>query len=74
MLKKSVLSNHHYLMLFFFLNENFLSNAPTPLVLCVFQLSLGDEQCEVSRNGYESKELVYLVHIYCQVRPRTELG
>uniref|UniRef100_A0A665TRZ0 Rho GTPase-activating protein 32 n=1 Tax=Echeneis naucrates TaxID=173247 RepID=A0A665TRZ0_ECHNA len=32
------------------------------------QLSLGDEQCEVTRNGYESKELVYLVHIYCQGR------
>uniref|UniRef100_A0A1A7WNY2 Rho GTPase-activating protein 32 n=1 Tax=Iconisemion striatum TaxID=60296 RepID=A0A1A7WNY2_9TELE len=32
------------------------------------QLSLGDEQCEVARNGYESKELVYLVHIYCQGR------
>lgn len=32
------------------------------------QLSLGDEQSEVTRNGYESKELVYLVHIYCQGR------
>ncbi|XP_023817909.1 rho GTPase-activating protein 32 isoform X2 [Oryzias latipes] len=32
------------------------------------QLSLGDEQCEVTRNGHESKELVYLVHIYCQGR------
>ncbi|XP_056296558.1 rho GTPase-activating protein 32 isoform X2 [Pseudoliparis swirei] len=32
------------------------------------QLSLGDEQYEVTRNGYESKELVYLVHIYCQGR------
>ncbi|KAM4547012.1 rho GTPase-activating protein 32 isoform 1-T1 [Fundulus diaphanus] len=32
------------------------------------QLSLGDEQCEVTRNGYESKELVYLVHIFCQGR------
>ncbi|KAM9729128.1 rho GTPase-activating protein 32 isoform 6-T7 [Menidia menidia] len=32
------------------------------------QLSLGDEQCEVTRNGYETKELVYLVHIYCQGR------
>ncbi|XP_042354713.1 rho GTPase-activating protein 32 isoform X2 [Plectropomus leopardus] len=32
------------------------------------QLSLGDEQCEVTRNGCESKELVYLVHIYCQGR------
>uniref|UniRef100_A0A8D2ZZT6 Rho GTPase-activating protein 32 n=1 Tax=Scophthalmus maximus TaxID=52904 RepID=A0A8D2ZZT6_SCOMX len=32
------------------------------------QLSLGDEHCEVTRNGYESKELVYLVHIYCQGR------
>ncbi|CAF87598.1 unnamed protein product, partial [Tetraodon nigroviridis] len=31
-------------------------------------LSLGDEQCEATRNGYESKELVYLVHIHCQVR------
>lgn len=35
--------------------------------LCVFQLSLAEEQSEVSRNGLESKELVYLVHIYCQV-------
>ncbi|KAM6907579.1 rho GTPase-activating protein 32 [Xenentodon cancila] len=32
------------------------------------QLSLGDEQCEVTRNGFESKELVYLVNIYCQGR------
>uniref|UniRef100_A0A671U2J0 Rho GTPase-activating protein 32 n=1 Tax=Sparus aurata TaxID=8175 RepID=A0A671U2J0_SPAAU len=32
------------------------------------QLTLGDEQCEVTRNGFESKELVYLVHIYCQGR------
>ncbi|CAL8267026.1 unnamed protein product [Merluccius merluccius] len=32
------------------------------------QLSLADEQCEVTRNGYESKELVYLVQIYCQGR------
>ncbi|XP_015238385.1 PREDICTED: rho GTPase-activating protein 32 isoform X2 [Cyprinodon variegatus] len=32
------------------------------------QLSLGDEQSEVTRNGSESKELVYLVHIYCQGR------
>ncbi|XP_077360221.1 rho GTPase-activating protein 32 isoform X3 [Festucalex cinctus] len=32
------------------------------------QLSLGDEQSEVTRNGHESKELVYLVHIYCQGR------
>ncbi|XP_011609344.2 rho GTPase-activating protein 32 isoform X2 [Takifugu rubripes] len=32
------------------------------------QLSLGDEQCEVTRNSYESKELVYLVHIHCQGR------
>ncbi|XP_029030079.1 rho GTPase-activating protein 32 isoform X2 [Betta splendens] len=32
------------------------------------QLTLGDEQCEVTRNGYECKELVYLVHIYCQGR------
>ncbi|KAG7517147.1 rho GTPase-activating protein 32 isoform X1 [Solea senegalensis] len=32
------------------------------------QLSLGDEQSELTRNGYESKELVYLVHIYCQGR------
>nr|XP_020469159.1 rho GTPase-activating protein 32-like isoform X2 [Monopterus albus] len=32
------------------------------------QLSLGDEQCEVTRNSYESKDLVYLVHIYCQGR------
>ncbi len=51
-----------------------MSNGPTPLFLCVFQLSLGDEQCEVTRNGYESKELVYLVHIYCQVRQRTPRG
>lgn len=40
-------------------------------LLSVFQLSLGDEQSEVTRNGYESKELVYLVHIYCQVRLQT---
>ncbi|XP_072302881.1 rho GTPase-activating protein 32 [Eucyclogobius newberryi] len=32
------------------------------------QLTLGDEQCEVTRNSHESKELVYLVHIYCQGR------
>ncbi|KAM3601181.1 uncharacterized protein V6R79_008805 [Siganus canaliculatus] len=32
------------------------------------QLSLGDEQCEVTRNGFDTKELVYLVHIYCQGR------
>ncbi|XP_061608272.1 rho GTPase-activating protein 32 isoform X3 [Phyllopteryx taeniolatus] len=32
------------------------------------QLSLGDEQSEVTRNGQDSKELVYLVHIYCQGR------
>ncbi|TSQ12685.1 Rho GTPase-activating protein 32 [Bagarius yarrelli] len=32
------------------------------------QLSLAEEQNEVSRNGLESKELVYLVHIYCQGR------
>nr|XP_057943637.1 rho GTPase-activating protein 32 isoform X3 [Doryrhamphus excisus] len=32
------------------------------------QLSLGDEQSEVTRNSHESKELVYLVHIYCQSR------
>ncbi|XP_058272127.1 rho GTPase-activating protein 32 isoform X3 [Hemibagrus wyckioides] len=32
------------------------------------QLSLAEEQSEVSRNGLESKELVYLVHIYCQGR------
>ncbi|KAM8898688.1 rho GTPase-activating protein 32 isoform 3-T4 [Spinachia spinachia] len=32
------------------------------------QLSLGDEQCEVTRNGFESKELGYFVHIYCQGR------
>lgn len=42
-----------------------------PLSFSVFQLTLGDEQCEVTRNGCESKELVYLVHIYCQVRQRT---
>lgn len=40
----------------------------------VFQLSLGDEQCEVTRNGYESKELVYLVHIHCQVRNASHLS
>ncbi|XP_057676938.1 rho GTPase-activating protein 32 isoform X2 [Corythoichthys intestinalis] len=34
----------------------------------VIQLSLGDEQSEVTRNSHESKELVYLVHIYCQGR------
>ncbi|KAM7374878.1 hypothetical protein PAMP_007512 [Pampus punctatissimus] len=33
-----------------------------------YKLTLGDEQCEVTRNGFESKELVYLVHIYCQGR------
>uniref|UniRef100_A0A3Q1F094 Rho GTPase activating protein 32 n=1 Tax=Acanthochromis polyacanthus TaxID=80966 RepID=A0A3Q1F094_9TELE len=44
------------------------SNVRTSLFLCVLQLTLGDEQCEVTRNGYESKELVYLVHIYCQGR------
>lgn len=68
--------NHHYLIVSLVSEENCLSNVPTPLFLflCVFQLSLGDEQCEVSRNGYESKELVYLVHIYCQVRQRTPLG
>ncbi|KAI5622442.1 rho GTPase-activating protein 32 isoform X2 [Silurus asotus] len=32
------------------------------------QLSLAEEQSEVSRNGLELKELVYLVHIYCQGR------
>ncbi|XP_077402567.1 rho GTPase-activating protein 32 isoform X3 [Vanacampus margaritifer] len=32
------------------------------------QLSLDDEQSEGTRNGHESKELVYLVHIYCQGR------
>ncbi|XP_054611250.1 rho GTPase-activating protein 32 isoform X2 [Dunckerocampus dactyliophorus] len=32
------------------------------------QLSLGDEQSEVTRNSHESKELVYLVHIHCQSR------
>ncbi|XP_067280408.1 rho GTPase-activating protein 32 isoform X3 [Pseudorasbora parva] len=32
------------------------------------QLSLADEQTEVTRNGLESKEPVYLVHIYCQGR------
>ncbi|XP_068600209.1 LOW QUALITY PROTEIN: rho GTPase-activating protein 32 [Brachionichthys hirsutus] len=32
------------------------------------QLSLGDEQCDVTRNESESKDLVYLVHIYCQGR------
>uniref|UniRef100_A0A8C3RXF2 Rho GTPase-activating protein 32 n=1 Tax=Chelydra serpentina TaxID=8475 RepID=A0A8C3RXF2_CHESE len=30
------------------------------------QLSLPEEQNEVTRNGCESKELVYLVQIYCQ--------
>lgn len=40
----------------------------------VFQLSLGDEQSEVTRNGYESKELVYLVHIQCQVRKTSHLN
>ncbi|XP_061660423.1 rho GTPase-activating protein 32 isoform X2 [Syngnathoides biaculeatus] len=35
------------------------------------QLSLGDEQSEVTRNSQESKELVYLVHIYCQGRSWT---
>ncbi|XP_072518923.1 rho GTPase-activating protein 32 isoform X2 [Salminus brasiliensis] len=32
------------------------------------QLSLAEEQSEVTRNGLESKELVYLVQIYCQGR------
>uniref|UniRef100_A0A4W5NX57 Rho GTPase-activating protein 32 n=1 Tax=Hucho hucho TaxID=62062 RepID=A0A4W5NX57_9TELE len=32
------------------------------------QLSLTDEQSEVTRNGFESKELQYLVQIYCQGR------
>uniref|UniRef100_A0A6Q2Z1W1 Rho GTPase-activating protein 32 n=1 Tax=Esox lucius TaxID=8010 RepID=A0A6Q2Z1W1_ESOLU len=32
------------------------------------QLALADEQSEVTRNGFESKELVYLVQIYCQGR------
>lgn len=40
----------------------------------VFQLSLGDEQSEVTRNGYESKELVYLVHIHCQVIKTSQLN
>ena len=30
------------------------------------QLSLSEEQNEVTKNGRESKELVYLVHIACQ--------
>ncbi|KAF3841402.1 hypothetical protein F7725_007264 [Dissostichus mawsoni] len=44
-----------------------LSLQPTLRELTL-HLSLGDEQCEVTRNGYESKELVYLVHIFCQGR------
>uniref|UniRef100_A0A8C0YNR0 Rho GTPase-activating protein 32 n=1 Tax=Cyprinus carpio carpio TaxID=630221 RepID=A0A8C0YNR0_CYPCA len=32
------------------------------------QLTLADEQTEVTRNGLESKEPVYLVQIYCQGR------
>ncbi|XP_026859687.2 rho GTPase-activating protein 32 isoform X1 [Electrophorus electricus] len=32
------------------------------------QLNLAEEQNEVTRNGLESKELVYLVQIYCQGR------
>uniref|UniRef100_A0A8B9R9G4 Rho GTPase-activating protein 32 n=1 Tax=Astyanax mexicanus TaxID=7994 RepID=A0A8B9R9G4_ASTMX len=32
------------------------------------QLSLAEEQTEVTRNGLESKELVYLVQIFCQGR------
>ncbi|XP_066501175.1 rho GTPase-activating protein 32 isoform X2 [Hoplias malabaricus] len=32
------------------------------------QLSLAEEQSEVTRNGLESRELVYLVQIYCQGR------
>lgn len=44
------------------------------LLSSLFQLSLGDEQCEVTRNGYESKELVYLVHIHCQVRNTSHLN
>ncbi|XP_059398002.1 rho GTPase-activating protein 32-like isoform X2 [Carassius carassius] len=35
------------------------------------QLTLADEQTEVTRNGLESKEPVYLVHIYCQGRSWT---
>uniref|UniRef100_A0A673Y128 Rho GTPase activating protein 32 n=1 Tax=Salmo trutta TaxID=8032 RepID=A0A673Y128_SALTR len=31
-------------------------------------LALADEQSEVTRNGFESKELQYLVQIYCQSR------
>ncbi|TRZ03264.1 hypothetical protein DNTS_006702 [Danionella cerebrum] len=31
------------------------------------QLTLADEQTEVTRNGLESKEPVYLVQIYCQL-------
>uniref|UniRef100_A0A4W5L344 PX domain-containing protein n=1 Tax=Hucho hucho TaxID=62062 RepID=A0A4W5L344_9TELE len=38
------------------------------LSLSVFQLALADEQSEVTRNGFESKELQYLVQIYCQGR------
>ncbi|GAA6105683.1 rho GTPase-activating protein 32 isoform X1 [Tachysurus ichikawai] len=36
--------------------------------LLMSRLSLAEEQSEVTRNGLESKELVYLVHIYCQGR------
>ncbi|CDQ59862.1 unnamed protein product [Oncorhynchus mykiss] len=46
----------------------FLSPSLSPLSLSVFQLSLADEQSEVTRNGFESKELQYLVQIYCQGR------
>lgn len=38
------------------------------------QLTLADEQCEVTRNGLESKEPVYLVQIYCQVGHDTVIG
>uniref|UniRef100_A0A673Y016 Rho GTPase activating protein 32 n=1 Tax=Salmo trutta TaxID=8032 RepID=A0A673Y016_SALTR len=41
---------------------------PLSLSLSVFQLALADEQSEVTRNGFESKELQYLVQIYCQSR------
>ena len=34
------------------------------------QLSLSEEQNDVTKNGCDSKELVYLVHIACQVSLR----
>ena len=65
---KSAPFNHHHLIFVCWAKETLTLQ---PLSFLFFQLTLGDEQCEVTRNGYETKELVYLVHIYCQVRWRT---